>query len=74
MQYLTDDIRITGMQEVIAPESLMQELPITPEVSTLVFSTRQAVSNILHGRDDRLLVVQETEYTAAGHRRTLLHP
>lgn len=57
MQYLTDDIRITGMQEVIAPESLMSQLPMTPEASSLVFSTRQSIADIVHKKDDRLLVV-----------------
>ncbi len=57
MQYHTDDVRITGMQEVIAPEALMEELPISDDGSTLVFSTRQAVSDIIHKRDPRLLVV-----------------
>lgn len=57
MKYLTDDVRITGMQEVIAPEQLMHDLPITPQASTLVFNTRQAVSRVVHKRDPRLLVV-----------------
>ena len=57
MQYLTDDIRITGMEEVIAPASLMSALPMTPLASTLVFSARQAVADIVHKRSDRLLVV-----------------
>ena len=57
MQYLTDDIRITGMQEVIAPESLMQELPISADASSLVFTTRQQIADIIHKRDDRLLVI-----------------
>jgi 3-deoxy-7-phosphoheptulonate synthase len=57
MQYTTDDVCITGMQEVIAPEQLMQDLPISDEISSLVFSTRQDISNIIHRRDPRLLVV-----------------
>lgn len=57
MQYHTDDVRITGMQEVIAPEDLMREIPMTPEASALVFAARQQVADILHHRDDRLLVV-----------------
>lgn len=57
MQYLTDDIRITGMQEVIAPETLMDQLPISEETSTLVFTTRQQIAEILHKKDDRLLVI-----------------
>ena len=57
MQYLTDDVRITGMQEVIAPESLMQQLPISAEASSLVFTTRQQIADIIHKKDDRLLTI-----------------
>lgn len=57
MKYLTDDIRITGMQEVIAPEALIAELPISDTASQTTFNCRQQVSDILHGRDGRLMVV-----------------
>ena len=57
MQYNTDDIRITGMERVIAPADLMDELPISSDASALVFSTRQAVADIMQRRDPRLLVV-----------------
>ncbi len=57
MQYLTDDTRITGMQEVVAPASLMQRLPINEHISTLVFRTRQEISRVIHKQDDRLLAV-----------------
>jgi 3-deoxy-7-phosphoheptulonate synthase len=57
MKYNTDDIRITGMEEVIAPEALIEELPITTAASRTVFSTRKEIGDILHGRDPRLMVV-----------------
>ena len=57
MQYLTDDIRITGMQEVIAPEYLMTNLPMSPEASSLVFNTRAEVADVVHKIDDRLLAI-----------------
>jgi 3-deoxy-7-phosphoheptulonate synthase len=57
MKYNTDDIRITGMEEVIAPEALIAELPITTAASRTVFSTRKEIGDILHGRDPRLMVV-----------------
>ncbi len=57
MKYLTDDIRITGMEEVIAPEALIEELPITAAASRTTFTTRKAIGDILHGRDPRLMVV-----------------
>jgi 3-deoxy-7-phosphoheptulonate synthase len=57
MKFHTDDTRITGMEEVVAPEVLLQDLPVSDAASQLVFSTRQRISEIIHGRDDRLLVV-----------------
>ncbi len=57
MQYQTDDTRITGMEEVIAPETLMEELPISAEASSLVFTARQQVADIIHKRNDRLLAI-----------------
>jgi 3-deoxy-7-phosphoheptulonate synthase len=57
MKYLTDDTRITGMEEVIAPSDLLTEIPISDEISELVFSNRQVIGRILRGEDPRLLVV-----------------
>ena len=57
MKYHTDDVRITGMQEVIAPDDLLAALPMEDQVSQLVFTTRSEISDIIHGRDDRLVVV-----------------
>ncbi|MGA1370819.1 MAG: 3-deoxy-7-phosphoheptulonate synthase [Pseudomonadales bacterium] len=57
MKYLTDDIRITGMEEVTPPAALIDELPITANASRTVFSTRRLIADVLHGRDPRLLVV-----------------
>ena len=57
MQYLTDNTRITGLLEVSPPNDVISEYPITPAVSELVFKSRQNISDIIHGRDDRLVVV-----------------
>jgi 3-deoxy-7-phosphoheptulonate synthase len=57
MKYHTDDVRITGMQEVLPPEALLAELPVGDAASQLVFTERREISDILHGRDPRLLVV-----------------
>ncbi len=40
-----------------APDALRRELPLTPELAHRVETQRQAVRDILAGRDDRLLVV-----------------
>ena len=53
----TDDTRILGMQEIISPEQLHKDLPITDTAAETTASTRNAIHKVLHGEDDRLLVV-----------------
>ena len=53
----TDNLRLKDIQEVVSPAILMKELARTPAAYATVQNTRAAVSNILHGRDDRILVV-----------------
>ncbi len=57
MQYLTDNTRITGLMEVSPPNEIITELPISADSSELVFKSRKEISDILHGKDDRLVVV-----------------
>jgi 3-deoxy-7-phosphoheptulonate synthase len=57
MKYLTDDVRITGMEEVVAPADLIAEIPISPEGSRLIFDARRQISDIIHHRDPRLVVI-----------------
>jgi len=54
---LTDDVRIKEIEEVIAPKSIIDEIPISPKVSELVFNTRENIRKIIHGLDDRLLLI-----------------
>jgi len=55
--YETDDLRITGVHEVVPPEQLHSEHPITEVAAKTTFEARQAIHAILQGEDDRLLVV-----------------
>ena len=57
MQYLTDDVRITGMAEVMAPDEIIQECPLQEDQSSLVFNVRRQASDIVAGRDRRLLAI-----------------
>jgi 3-deoxy-7-phosphoheptulonate synthase len=57
MIFKTDDVRITGLQEVIPPAELHEEFPLDDHASETVYHTRDAIHNILHGKDDRLVVV-----------------
>lgn len=57
MLYSTDDLRITGIQEVLPPAQLHEALPLTDHASKTVFSARNLTQKILHGEDDRLVVI-----------------
>ncbi|BBO58993.1 3-deoxy-7-phosphoheptulonate synthase AroG [Mycoavidus sp. B2-EB] len=53
----TDDVRIRELKELTPPAQLIREFPCTEENSKLIFETRQALHRILHGMEDRLIVV-----------------
>ena len=53
----TDDVRIKAIKELLPPVALLERFPATAEISETVASSRQAISQILAGKDDRLLVV-----------------
>ena len=57
MKYQTDDVRIVGMHELTAPVELHHEFPLSEQASATVYNARQTAHHILHGEDDRLLVV-----------------
>jgi 3-deoxy-7-phosphoheptulonate synthase len=52
-----DDVRIRAVRPLISPALLQDELPVPDDVQALVESSRRAIADVLHGRDDRLLVV-----------------
>lgn len=53
----TDDLRITAIREVIAPEQALDQLPITSGAARTVLEARRDIQKILRGEDDRLLVI-----------------
>lgn len=57
MQRQTDDVRIREIKELLPPIAHLYELPISEAASELIFNTRRDISRVLHGEDDRLLVV-----------------
>ena len=56
-QYITDDVRLTGIRPLISPAILMEDYPASPEATRMVYETRHAFQNILSGKDDRLAVI-----------------
>jgi 3-deoxy-7-phosphoheptulonate synthase len=57
MIFQTDDLRIAGLHQLIAPQVLMEELPIGEKSSATVAKGREQVQAVLRGDDDRLLVI-----------------
>ena len=53
----TDDLRIRGMKEVIAPEVIHKQFQSTENAQNTVIQTRQEIHNILTGEDDRMIVI-----------------
>lgn len=55
--YNTDDLRICETKEVVAPIQVHDEIPMTDKAAQTILETREAIHNILIGKDDRLLVI-----------------
>jgi 3-deoxy-D-arabino-heptulosonate 7-phosphate (DAHP) synthase len=57
MRYMTDDLRIKEIKELAPPSHLLREFPCDEAASRTVFDARNAIHRILHGMDDRLVVM-----------------
>ncbi|MCB6183617.1 3-deoxy-7-phosphoheptulonate synthase AroG [Leeia sp. TBRC 13508] len=53
----TDDTRIKEIKELAPPSHVLREYPISDYAANVTYETRQAIHRILHGADDRLLVI-----------------
>ena len=53
----TDDLRIKEIKELLSPDQVRRELPLTEKAAETTYQARRAVHRILHGADDRLLVI-----------------
>ena len=53
----TDDLRIRELKELTPPSHLIREFPCSEKVSNTTANARTALHRILHGQDDRLMVV-----------------
>jgi 3-deoxy-7-phosphoheptulonate synthase len=53
----TDDLRISAIRALIAPQLLLEEMPIDAAALATVSNGRAAIHRVLHGADDRLVVV-----------------
>src|SRR3989475_10545252 len=52
-----DDVRIGAVRPLITPALLQERVPVRDDTLALVETSRAAIADVLHGRDDRLVVV-----------------
>lgn len=57
MRHSTDDLRIKEIRELTPPAHLIREFPCEEIASQTVHHAREAAHDILHGNDDRMLVI-----------------
>jgi len=57
MKHITDDVRIREIKELSPPAHILREFPATDAAAETTYEARQAVHRVLHGADDRLVVV-----------------
>jgi 3-deoxy-7-phosphoheptulonate synthase len=57
MHYKVDDVRIREIKELAPPAHLLREFPCTEKTEELTYRTREAIHRVLHGSDDRMLVI-----------------
>ncbi len=57
MPHKTDDLRITEIKELVPPSHVLREFALSETAAQTTFDARQAIHRILHGADDRMLVI-----------------
>jgi len=57
MKHIVDDVRIKEIKELSPPAHILREFPASEPAAAATYEARAAIHRILHGSDDRLLVV-----------------
>src|SRR3990167_5339439 len=57
MKHITDDVGIRAIKELSPPAGILREFRTTDAAADTTYDARQAVHRVLHGADDRLVVV-----------------
>lgn len=57
MIFNVDDTRIAGMRPLLPPAILIEDVPLSEAVSAQVAASRESISRVFGGEDDRLVVV-----------------
>ena len=51
------DVNIKKITPLLSPEMVLHKLPSTAEIDAQVEQNRAEISDIIHGKDDKLLVI-----------------
>lgn len=54
---LVDNQRIAQIETIVSPEEVVEAYPIDQQLADMITLHRQTISNIIHLKDDRLLVI-----------------
>jgi 3-deoxy-7-phosphoheptulonate synthase len=54
---VTSDLRIASIRPLVPPAILLEELPLSPAGAVTVSGAREAVTQIMRGQNDRLIVI-----------------
>ncbi|MDP2169320.1 MAG: 3-deoxy-7-phosphoheptulonate synthase AroG [Rhodocyclaceae bacterium] len=57
MKHIVDDVRIREIKELSPPGHVLREYPVTETAAATTYEARNGIHRILHGADDRLVVV-----------------
>ncbi|MBE2895425.1 3-deoxy-7-phosphoheptulonate synthase AroG [Pasteurellaceae bacterium HPA106] len=57
LYYKNDDLRIEKTQQLLPPVALLEKYPASDIAAETVAQAREKAHNIIHGKDDRLLVI-----------------
>ena len=57
MKHITDDVRVREIKELSPPAHILREFPTTDLAAETTYEARSGVHRVLHGADDRLVVV-----------------
>ena len=57
MKHIIDDVRIKEIKELSPPAHILREFPATDKAADTTFQARNDLHRVLHGADDRLIVV-----------------
>src|SRR6201992_1692259 len=53
----TNDLRVLETMPLTTPDEIKTELPMRERAAAAVFAARAEISDVVHGRDSRLLVI-----------------